>query len=254
MAPTKFSLEKQDEKLNPREAVMSIKTAFLAATASVLIMSAAHAGGPSSSPGGPSGGAMDGAAGGPTMEGAPSGGGGPVPGTQNTGPADTGAPTAGPQTQGEAGPDSAPAGTVGKNGSTRDGDTKAQRASPDEMKGESSAKKGAADNKAGEGSEANRSSTKDEATKGEKGKSAGVDRQQIDKARTYFRQNKPSVKAVERNDISVSIGLALPSSIVLYDAPPDIIVVSGGCPIKYFVWGDDVVLVDSCTREVIDII
>jgi hypothetical protein len=234
---------------------MSIKTALLAATASIFIMGAAHAGGPSSSPGGTSGGATDSPAGAPTMEGPPSGGGGAsVPDSQNRGPANSGAPTAAPQTQGEASPDSGSVGAAGRNGSTRDADSKAQRSAPDEMQGDSSSKDGAADNKASEGSEADHSHTKDAATKGEKGKSAGVDRQQIDKARTYFRQNKPSVKAVERNEISVSIGLALPSSIVLYDAPPDIIVVSGGCPIKYFVWGDDVVLVDSCTREVIDII
>ena len=188
---------------------MSIKTALLAATASILIMSAAHAGGPSTSPGGTSGGATDSPAGAPTMQDSPSVG---------------GAPTA---------------------------DTKAQRASPNETEG---SKDGTADNKASEGSDADRPGTKDAGTQGEKRKSAGVDREQIDKARTYFRQNKPSVKAVQRNDISVSIGLALPSTIVLYDAPPDVIVVSGGCPIKYFVWGDDVVLVDSCTREVIDII
>jgi len=29
---------------------------------------------------------------------------------------------------------------------------------------------------------------------------------------------------------------------------------SGACPIKYFVWDDDIVLVDSCTREVVEII
>ena len=217
---------------------MSIKTALLAATASIFIMGAAHAGGPGASPGGTSGDATDSPAGAPTMDGASSGGGG--------------APTAGSKTQGEAGPDSRPAGTAGTNGSAGgDSGTKAQRTSPSATEG---SKDGAADNKAMEGSDADRSGTKDAATQGEKRKSAGVDREQIDKARTYFRQNKPSVKAIERNDISVSIGLALPSSIVLYDAPPDIIVVSGGCPIKYFVWGDDVVLVDSCTREVIDII
>jgi hypothetical protein len=33
-----------------------------------------------------------------------------------------------------------------------------------------------------------------------------------------------------------------------------VIVVSGACPIKYFVWGEDIVLVDSCTREVVEII
>ena len=234
---------------------MSIKTALLAATASIFIMGAAHAGGPGAAPGGTSGGATDSPAGAPTMDGAPSGGGGaPLTDSQTPGPANSGASTAAPQTKGEAGLDSAPAGTAGKNGDSRDSDTKAQRSAPNEMERDSSSKDGAADNKASESSEADRANTKDAATKSEKGKSAGVDREQVDKARTYFRQNKPSVKAVERNEISVSIGLALPSSIVLYDAPPDIIVVSGGCPIKYFVWGDDVVLVDSCTREVIDII
>ena len=64
------------------------------------------------------------------MEGAPSGGGGaPVPDSQNTGPANGGAPTAAPQTKGEAGPTRRPAGAAGKNGSTRDGDTKAQKVS-----------------------------------------------------------------------------------------------------------------------------
>ena len=43
-------------------------------------------------------------------------------------------------------------------------------------------------------------------------------------------------------------------SIALYPLPPDVIVVAGGCPIKYFVWADDIVLVDSCSHEVIDII
>ena len=36
--------------------------------------------------------------------------------------------------------------------------------------------------------------------------------------------------------------------------PLEVIVVSGACPIKYFVWDDDIVLVDSCSREVIEII
>jgi hypothetical protein len=57
-----------------------------------------------------------------------------------------------------------------------------------------------------------------------------------------------------RPKVSVSIGVALPAAIVLYDLPPDVIVVGGPCPIKYFVWGDDIVLVDSCTREVVEII
>ena len=89
---------------------------------------------------------------------------------------------------------------------------------------------------------------------GADGKTAKVDPEQISKAKTYFRQNRPRVKAIDRSEISVSIGFALPGTIVLYDLPPDIIVVRGGCGIKYFLWGDDVVLVDSCTRRVVDIV
>lgn len=236
---------------------MSIKIVLLAATASILILGAAHAGGPGgASPDGPSGGSTGGAEGGAAMEGAPTGGGSRVPDSQTTEPAGGDSPAGRPQTQGEVGPDSGPVKSEagGKNADTRTGDTKANEASPNGIKSDNGSKKAGTDSKAGGDSEADRSGTKGETTKGEKGKSAGVDRQQIDKARTYFRQNKPSVKAVDRSEVSVSIGVALPSTIVLYDAPPDIIVVTGGCPIKYFVWGDNVVLVDACTREVIDII
>ena len=86
------------------------------------------------------------------------------------------------------------------------------------------------------------------------GKSVRLESQQVSKVKTYFSQHKPSVKAIDRDDVSVSIGIALPGAIALYDLPPDVIVVSGPCPIKYFVWDDDIVLVDSCTREVVEII
>ena len=89
---------------------------------------------------------------------------------------------------------------------------------------------------------------------GKAGKSVRLESQQVSKVKTYFSAHKPRVKAIDRTEISVSIGLALPGTIVLYDLPPDVIVVSGACPIKYFVWGDDIVLVDSCTREVVEVI
>jgi hypothetical protein len=81
-----------------------------------------------------------------------------------------------------------------------------------------------------------------------------VDSQQITKVKTHFSQHKPTVKSINKTEVSVSIGVAIPGTLVLYDLPPDVIVVVGDCPIKYFVWGDDVVLVDSCTREVVEII
>lgn len=92
------------------------------------------------------------------------------------------------------------------------------------------------------------------ATAPKAGKSVRLETQQVTKVKTYFTENRPTVKAIDKNEVSVSIGIALLGTIVLYDLPPDIIVVEGACPIKYFVWGDDIVLVDSCTREVVEII
>ena len=97
-------------------------------------------------------------------------------------------------------------------------------------------------------SEGKEGRTAEDRERGGKGK---VDRTKV---QTYFSKHKPSVKRVDRSAVSVSIGVAIPASIALYPLPPDVIVVAGGCPIKYFVWADDIVLVDSCSHEVVDII
>ena len=89
---------------------------------------------------------------------------------------------------------------------------------------------------------------------GTEGKSVKLQSQDVSKVKSYFSQHKPSVQRIEKSRVSVSIGVALPGTVVLYDLPPDVIVVHGACPIKYFLWGDDVVLVDSCTRDVVEII
>jgi hypothetical protein len=91
-------------------------------------------------------------------------------------------------------------------------------------------------------------------TQGSSGKSAKLESQQVSKVKSYFAEHKPSVQRIDKGRVSVSIGVALPTAVALYDLPPDVIVVSGACPIKYFVWGDDIVLVDSCTRHVVEII
>jgi len=91
-------------------------------------------------------------------------------------------------------------------------------------------------------------------TQGSSGKSAKLESQQVSKVKSYFAEHKPSVQRIEKSRVSVSIGVALPATVALYDLPPDVIVVSGACPITYFVWGDDIVLVDSCTRHVVEII
>jgi hypothetical protein len=98
------------------------------------------------------------------------------------------------------------------------------------------------------------SGTTAEGKAGTEGKSMKLQSQDVSKVKSYFSEHKPSVQRIEKSRVSVSIGVALPATVVLYDLPPDVIVVHGACPIKYFLWGDDVVLVDSCTRHVVEII
>ena len=74
-----------------------------------------------------------------------------------------------------------------------------------------------------------------------------------EKVRTYFSQHKPNVKRVDRDRVSVSIGVAIPGSIDLYPLPAGVVVVAD-CPLQFFLWGEDLVVVDSCSREVVDIV
>jgi hypothetical protein len=87
-----------------------------------------------------------------------------------------------------------------------------------------------------------------------KGATAKIDADQKKKVRNYFSENKPRGKRFAKDDVSVSIGIGIPAAIALTPVPPGIVVVAADCPLQYFVWGDDVVLVDSCSREVVDII
>lgn len=89
---------------------------------------------------------------------------------------------------------------------------------------------------------------------GKAGKRARLESNDVSRVRSHFSQHKPTAQRIDRDQVSVSIGVALPGAIALYDLPPDVIVVTGACPIKYFVWDDDIVLVDSCSREVIEVI
>jgi len=87
-----------------------------------------------------------------------------------------------------------------------------------------------------------------------KGATVKIDADQKQKVRTYFSEHRPTAKRINKSDVRVSIGIGIPAGIVLAPLPPDIVVVAADCPLQYFLWGDDVVLVDSCSREVVDII
>lgn len=104
------------------------------------------------------------------------------------------------------------------------------------------------------GAEGKAGATAEGQKSGKGGKSVRLESQQVSKVKSYFSEHRPTAKSIDKTEVSVSVGIALPGTIALYDLPPDVIVVSGACPVKYFVWGEDVVLVDSCTREVVEII
>lgn len=153
-----------------------------------------------------------------------------------------------PGAQGKAGADPK---AGGKAGAKAEGDIDADAKAESEIETGGQVKRGAkaegdidADAKAGAAAEGKASGKK----------SAKLQSEDVSKVKTYFRSHKPRAKAVSKTEVSVSIGVGIPTGIVLYDLPPDVIVVAGACPIKYFVWGDDIVLVDSCTREVVEII
>ena len=74
-----------------------------------------------------------------------------------------------------------------------------------------------------------------------------------EKVRTYFSEHRPNVKRVDRDRVSVSIGVAIPGAIALYPLPAGMVVIAD-CPLQYFLWGDDLVIVNSCSREVVDIV
>ena len=89
---------------------------------------------------------------------------------------------------------------------------------------------------------------------GDRKGAAKIDANQKQKVRTYFSEHRPSAKRIDKSDVRVSIGVGIPAGIALAPLPPDIVIVAADCPLQYFLWGDDVVLVNSCSREVVDII
>ena len=95
-------------------------------------------------------------------------------------------------------------------------------------------------------------SKEDKDRKGDR-KRAQFEPRDKEKVRTYFSQHKPNVKRVDRDRVSVSIGVAIPGEIALYPLPAGVVVVAD-CPLEFFFWGNDVVIVDSCSREVVDIV
>ncbi len=86
------------------------------------------------------------------------------------------------------------------------------------------------------------------------GKSAKIGSEQKSKITSYFKSNKPNVKVIDKSSVNISVGIAVPGTVHLHPIPADVIVVAGDCSVLFFLWGPDLVLVDSCTRQVVDII
>ena len=124
-------------------------------------------------------------------------------------------------------------------------DLNGDKAAERQGKGDTSSTRGGKD-------EATAKSKNEKDPKGDR-KRAQFEPRDKEKVRTYFSQHKPNVKRVDRDRVSVSIGVALPGAIDLYPLPAGVVVVAD-CPLQFFLWGNDVVIVDSCSREVVDIV
>jgi hypothetical protein len=115
-------------------------------------------------------------------------------------------------------------------------------------------KQGARDSadKAGSSSDRNKAEAN---AKSESKSSAKLEQKQVTEIKQYFSSHKPNVKRVQTTEVNVSVGVAVPGSVTLYPLPSTIVVAeSSSCPFEYFVWGDDIVIVDSCTRVAVEII
>ena len=106
--------------------------------------------------------------------------------------------------------------------------------------------------------DATKTGAADEADKkGDRGEgkaAATIGAEQKSKITSYFKSNKPDVKVIDKSSVNITVGIAVPASIHLHPLPADVIVIAGDCSVLFFLWGPDLVLVDSCTRHVVDII
>jgi Protein of unknown function (DUF1236) len=236
---------------------MKRKTSTIATVATFLValsFTAAQAG-PQTDPMGPGGGDKGGAMqpsspGGALDQPRSTPGQSDLPGTEQGNAGPKGSPAGSPPLAGDAAKE--PKGNAGAE-AEKSTDSKANRPEDDKA---GRAAEGKSDTKDGMSEDKSRTTAddRDDQKAKNEGKSARLESKDVTKVKTYFSQNKPNAKRIDRDEVSVSIGIALPTAIALYDLPSGVIVVTGACPIKYFVWDDDIVLVDSCTREVVEII
>lgn len=105
-----------------------------------------------------------------------------------------------------------------------------------------------------DGSDRSRDSARDGRGGGDR-TTVNITNEQRTEVRSYFSSRRGSGPRVDRSAVSVSVGVAVPSTVVLEPAP-DIVIrtLPRGPRYVYFIWGSDVVIVDDSTREVVVII
>jgi hypothetical protein len=85
-----------------------------------------------------------------------------------------------------------------------------------------------------------------------------LNQEQKTEIKQFFTENTTVIQSapkIERTAVSVSVGVAIPTHIELVPLPSAIVVdVPSDCELMYFVWGPDVVIVDDCSRRVVEII
>jgi hypothetical protein len=85
-----------------------------------------------------------------------------------------------------------------------------------------------------------------------------LNQEQKTEIKQFFTENTTVIQSapkIERTAVSVSVGVAIPTHIELVPLPSAIVVdAPSDCELMYFVWGSDVVIVDDCSRRVVEII
>jgi hypothetical protein len=170
------------------------------------------------------------------------------------GSAQTGQGGAGAEAEGSAGGSAETQARQQRSGQDRDqgetrGETRSEARSEQEGQAQGSAETQARQQRSGQNREAQGSRGSDTDV------SVKFSSEHKTKVRSYFKKNRVTVDPVERASISVSVGGTVPQHITLHPLPQTIVVdLPPDAEYHYFVWGNDIVIVDARTHVVVEIL
>lgn len=89
----------------------------------------------------------------------------------------------------------------------------------------------------------------------EGGRAAQLSADQRTRIHQSLFRGRAEVRRLDKVDFAVRVGVAVPRTVVFYDLPADIVeIVPAYRAYKYFLVGDEIVIVDPATYEIVDVI